>query len=176
MRSRNDPPKITVHPFTVESGNLRSWLDQLDDMIDEDSLIVITSSDPVYGPSHVSSAFHHAFRAIGNGTARAKDPSIEVLRWLTGSRQVSRALKISEMKEDSTLLVMITKPTDSDGLLEVNPDRWDNEEIQGLIPVDPEEKDIWGGSRSRSVLAIGPEVPERELELAVLEKVAFTDL
>ncbi len=186
MRSRSDPGLpgqiVSVHPFRLISGELNFWLRDLSVIFEEDHVFVLTSSSFILGPNHIASAFYHASKAWINSTARAKDPSIEVLRWLTGSKQVRRALEVSAHGETGSYMLLMTMPNDafhnrsSPSLPEVVVEMWEGPRIEGLEPLGPDDPMVWGGPDIRKVLEIEESVEEEFIELAVLEKVASIDL
>jgi tRNA threonylcarbamoyladenosine modification (KEOPS) complex Cgi121 subunit len=182
MRSESDPSEsgsyVTVYPFRVISGDLGSWLESFSLYFERGTILVVTSADCVFGPSHVSSAFFHALKAIENKRPRARDPSIEVLRWLTGSRQVQGALDVSRIKGKGSRMLLMTalKCSMCESPPRVILERWEGPGIEGLEMIEPEDENIWGGPEAGSCLGLGDYAEDGRLELAVLEKVASTDL
>ncbi len=186
MRSRSDPGLpgqiVSVHPFRLISGDLNSWLNAVSEILKEDPIFVIASSSFIHGPNHISSAFYHASKAWIDRTARANVQSIEVLRWLTGSKQVHKALEVSAHGEPGSYLLLMTIPKEAfdtrspPSYPEVIVERWGGPRIEGLEPLDPDDPMVWGGPDIRNVLGIENRIEEEYLELAVLEKVASTDL
>ena len=180
MRSGNDPggSVVAVYPFKAISGDAREWIEVLKSTFEEEMIVVIASAETVFGPSQASSAFYHAMKAIDKGSSRARDSSIEVLRWLTGSRQVQEALETSKSGgKGSPVLVMTFSPHKFvDDLPEVRVCKWDGGLIPGLEAAIPETDDVWGGRRASTILGLDRDLSDEEMELAVLEKVAATDL
>jgi len=164
-------------PFTDEV--LGSLLEHLG----KGQVRVIIDRDSVHGPSHLSSAFMHAARAILSGRSRARDPSMEVLRWLSGSHQLVEGLKKASPGPNSRSILICTAPDDwpmeGDGsvlplikVVEGGPVG-----ITGLVPI-PSGSDVqvWGGMKASKLLEVGSDGTEEQLEMALLELVAFTDL
>lgn len=172
MRSRNDP--VIVHPFRVASGNIDDWIDDIRDHIQKDITIVIANARSVHGPEHLSFAIHHAFRAISRGNNRARDGSIEVLRWLSGSRQVSKALEATSPPCPGGGLIIALIGPDIVVPPGIELKIWDGDRIKGLDPLDPESRPVWGGDSVKEVYGI--EGSGDELRMAVLEMVAMCDL
>ncbi len=172
MRSRNDP--VIVHPFRVRSGSIDDWIECIKDAILEDQTIVIASTRSVHGPEHLAFAIHHAFRAISRGNNRARDASIEVLRWLAGSRQVSKAIEATSPPGPGGDLIIALIGPDIDVPPRIELKIWDGGPIEGLDPIDPEDHPIWGGDSVKELYGI--EVSGDELRMAILEMVAMCDL
>ncbi|MFW3145552.1 MAG: KEOPS complex subunit Cgi121 [Thermoplasmatota archaeon] len=72
--------------------------------------IVVLDPGKLFDPQHLGSALMHAARALLRGQARARDRSIEVLRWLSGAHQVSRGLEVMGPDGDSSQLIMVELP------------------------------------------------------------------
>jgi tRNA threonylcarbamoyladenosine modification (KEOPS) complex Cgi121 subunit len=178
MRSSSEI--VRVYPFIVESGKMENWLESISDILQDDDIAVLATRDAVYNSTHVASAFLHASRAIDRNKARARDPSIEILRWLTGSRQVQRALDLSgSPKAGSVILLMVAEGSYfgnmSSNLPTVLEEKWNGPGIEGLKTLDPESENVFGGNNTAELLGII--VNDRyDMELAVLEMVALTDL
>lgn len=153
------------------------------DSIGGDRVIVIIDRDMVFGPSHLSSGFMHAARAIVRGKSRARDPSIEVLRWLSGSHQLVDGTKRASPGKGTEHILICSAPEgwpkEEDGLAMPTIVREElfNIELDGCETV-PEWTQIplWGGKRSSKLLPYDFQGTEKELEMAILEMVAFTDL
>jgi hypothetical protein len=174
MRSRNENNLVTVYPFRIVSGSLYEWLDSIRALLPEMELPVITASDAVHGPMHLSSAVYHALKARSRGTNRARELSIEVLRWMTGSRQVSAALDLSAPKGiGSMILVAVIEPLPEMAPPEILPILWERGNIEGLEPVDPAGTEIWAGDKVVDHYGIGE---GKDPAKAILEMVAVCDL
>lgn len=55
--------------------------------------ITVVDAGAVCGPGHLAGAVRHAREAAAAGEARARDPRVEVMLYLTGQRQIKNALK-----------------------------------------------------------------------------------
>ena len=99
--------------------------------------------DPVslFDISHISFSLMHAARSLIRKQARARDPALEVIRWLAGTHQISSGMDMMCPSAGSrNILVVILPvdwPEDEDGknvndlsLKDTPP------EIQGLDPVE----------------------------------------
>ena len=57
--------------------------------------IHIVDADVVCGPAHLASALLHARRSHANHRARARDIKVELMMYLSGQRQIDRAIQIA---------------------------------------------------------------------------------
>lgn len=73
----------------------------------------------VYGEKHVLSAVEHAERAFREGTQRSKTFLTEVIMYISGERQASKALKKMRPKSDSGPMVAVLFDIDSPRLEEI---------------------------------------------------------
>jgi KEOPS complex subunit Cgi121 len=55
--------------------------------------IHLLDAHAVCGPAHLASALLHARRAKERGRAHAREPKVELMLYLTGSRQITRAIE-----------------------------------------------------------------------------------
>lgn len=55
--------------------------------------IHLVTAAAVCGPAHLGSALFHARRSRERGRARARDAKVELMLYLTGSRQIARAME-----------------------------------------------------------------------------------
>ncbi len=103
-----------------------------------DRTFVLLDGDSIFGPAHLAAGFMNAGRSIREGRCRAKQPSMEVLRFLGGSRQVSRGAKrVSPGKGAGSVLLAVAPsgwpaqegPTP---LPEIDVRDWDGPEVPGL--------------------------------------------
>ncbi len=54
--------------------------------------VTVVDAAAVCGPAHLAGAVHHARMAAAAGEARARDPQVEVMLYLSGQRQIKNAL------------------------------------------------------------------------------------
>jgi len=54
--------------------------------------ITVVDARAVCGAAHLASAVHHARGAAAAGEARARDPRVEIMLYLSGQRQIEKAL------------------------------------------------------------------------------------
>lgn len=176
--SKNDNAiLIPVFRFKTVSGSFPDWLDSIGNAVDDETIIVLAPEDLIHGVEHLSSAIEHARRSISSGRSRARDPSIEVLRYLTGQRQVSRAIEVTRMDDPGHLIFAILIPAaalyDCGNDSEVRIMSWTGDPLPTLWD---DHAGTWGGEKVRSRLGISNRVKDIELREAVLEMVAMTDL
>ena len=91
----------------------------------------------VYGEKHILSAVMHAERSWDNGTHRAKSFLSEVIMYISGERQVSKALK--KMKPVSNEMVAVLFDIADPGIDEIGMVRDDS-----LIAGTPEKAEAMG--------------------------------
>jgi kinase binding protein CGI-121 len=111
--------EVDIFLFRTSSPPTRGTIETILDSMDPNMVSVIVDRDVVFNQNHISSAIMHAARSILSGKARAKAPALEVIRWLTGSHQVSRGIETANPgKSTSHILVMNIPecwPNESDG-------------------------------------------------------------
>ncbi len=149
-------------------------------------VVTILDRRAVLGPRHLASGYLNAARAMIDGKARARDASLEVLRWVAGSHQVGEALHRAGPGEETTDILIAIAPLDW-------PVGIDREEypifVRSKVLFEIELDDIIDETRSIDSGRFGsPEAPSRlgvvvdddaddlERELSVLEWVATTEL
>jgi tRNA threonylcarbamoyladenosine modification (KEOPS) complex Cgi121 subunit len=175
------PGPVEVFFFKVRGRMDRSGLRRMISLLPGDRVCVLIDRDSAVSEMHLRSAFMHAARSILAGRSRAKDPSMEVLRYVAGSRQVGEGVTIAGPNEGTEVLIIAMAPSgwpvngDGDPLTEL---------IMGdLSTIDHEEEmieivggiDHWGGaSAARRILGADP--AGLDPELAVLERIALADL
>jgi hypothetical protein len=165
-----------VLPFS--DGVLRSLLG----LSKGDRAQVVMDRDSVFGPSHLASAFMHAARSLLAGRSRARDPSMEVLRWLSGSHQLVEGLERASPGPDTEHILICTAPKgwpkvgDGSVLPAVEVIGGGPKDIKGLEPVPEGSMVPWGGAKAARLLGGEFKGNEMDLEMAILELVAFTDL
>ncbi len=87
----------------------------------------------VCGRGHAISAYMHAKREFERGTSVSREFSGEFLRYLTGERQISKAIEKGGIREGSGVIVVSEMPVD-EILMELNLKRDDS-----LIPCSEEK-------------------------------------
>ena len=148
-----------------------------------DRTFVLLDGDSIFGPAHLAAGFMNAGRSIREGRCRAKQPSMEVLRFLGGSRQVSGGAKrVSPGKRAGRVLLAVAPsgwpaqegPTP---LPEIDVRDWDGPEVPGLEGrVVDEPSEIWGGAKAARVFGLKAGISIEEMEAAIIEMVATADL
>ena len=182
MQPRNEPlsskQTLFLDQFMADSGSVGDWL-KIIPVEEDQGPILIFPSRSVYSPTHLISAVTKAWRSVFRKENRAKDASIEVLRWLSGSRQVSTALDI--MRIDPPETVMFARlpaefgKTDPEGMeLSISRELIEFSTDIGLERINGEL--LWAGPDIRSIYPHLSEDEEEILEWSVLEMVALTEL
>ncbi len=149
-------------------------------------VVTIFDRRAVLGPRHLASGYLNAARAMIDGKARARVASLEVLRWVAGSHQVGEALQRVGPGGETTDILIAIAPHDW-------PARIDRNEypifVRSEAPIDVGFDDIvdetgsldperFGSSEapSRIGITLNEGADDNEIELAVLEWVATTEL
>ena len=175
------PGPVEVFFFKVRGRMDRSGLKRIISRLPGDRVCVLIDRDSIVSDMHLRSAFMHAARSILTGRCRAKDPSMEVLRYAAGSRQVGEGVTIAGPNEGTEVLIIAMAPSDwpvngdGDPLPEIivgDPSRIGyDKEMLGTI----EGIDHWGGvSAARRILSV--DMAGLDPELAVLERIALADM
>ena len=95
--------------------------------------LAVANPMAVCGREHVISAYIHAKREFERGTSVSRGFSGEFLRYLTGERQISKAIEKGGIREGSGVIVVSEMPMD-EILMELNLKRDDS-----LIPCSEEK-------------------------------------
>lgn len=69
--------------------------------------LCLFDADAVYSPRHLESAILHAERAFQSGTNSAKTFASEIFLYVTGERQVARALEVAGLKPGLERVVVL---------------------------------------------------------------------
>jgi len=174
MQRKNDhADPIIIDQFRAGSLRVDDWLKDISDN-GTDRFHVIVPSRCVFSSTHILAAVMKASRAFLRKENKARDRSIEVLRWLSGSRQVSTALEILKIEPPEDIFIVSIPVDMSADEPEIEQGRI---EISSNLGLDRLEGDLlWGGDDVRSVYSSLKDIVDAELELAVLEMVALTEL
>jgi len=173
---------IIVHLFRADNGLDDSSIPEVLDMIRSGGPVVLLNRDSVFSDLHLSSAVMQAARSMIAGSGRARDPSIEVLRWVSGSHQVSRAIEMAGAGKRTRFLLAVCLPgkwpsgDDAHDLLPVLAHRWEGELPDGLS--DPGNEPVFGGrvALNRLGLVDPGNIDDVEAEKLILEAVCFSSL
>lgn len=120
----------------------------------------------VFNERHVASAHLHAKRALEEKRDSANSAGAEFLLYLTGQRQVSRAIDLGGIKKDADATIIVVDGERAGTV------------VWGILDKLAWSRDPAGITENRDALAaLGiPAPPDAELEDAVLEKVALVDV
>ncbi|MGA1849042.1 MAG: KEOPS complex subunit Cgi121 [Thermoplasmatota archaeon] len=176
------PREIVLYLFRAEKGLDPKEIDQVLDCVDSPGPVVLVDRDSVFGPLHLSSAVMQAARSIIDGSGRARDPSIEVLRWISGTHQVSKAIETAGAGKDTRSLLAVCLPgewpsiDDARSLLDVVVHPWETDLPRRLSDLGDELP--YGGRRALKKLGIdlSDDVDDREAEMMVLESICSPSL
>lgn len=120
----------------------------------------------VFNERHLASAHLHAKRALEEKRDSANSPGAEFLLYLTGQRQVSRAIELGGIKDDAAATILVADGERAGTV------------IWGILDKLGWSRDPQGiGENHHALGALGiPTPPDDELEDAILEKVALVDV
>ncbi|MFD1570911.1 KEOPS complex subunit Cgi121 [Halorubrum laminariae] len=185
-RSAINPP---TPPYQVRHGtahidDLDAFLDALGEISTETGAVVQAfDADLVVSETHLREATRLAARAIARGEAVARDPSVEVLLYAAGRRQIDRALRLGVTEGEGRVVVLLA---DFGGVSGAERQSADLEaaaagvdEHTSFAPVDPASTLSFDRDRVRELFDIG----DRELDAVdgdiadiVRERVALLDV
>ncbi|MBN1538765.1 MAG: hypothetical protein JW939_01365 [Candidatus Thermoplasmatota archaeon] len=179
MEGKDVTRRVTVYPFKISGITDRSSLLGLLGSMNVNGIPVMMDMDSIFNCLHLSSSIMHAARSIFHNEARAREPSIEVLRWLSGSHQVSRGLGHAGPGNTTEKMLLAVLPADwpmeqdTEGLPEVAEEVWQGVPLTSIIPMDLPVP--YGGIKAlrRLGLDVGQYEDHREMEKAVLEAVCM---
>lgn len=102
---RSDPRTASPDMIVLEVSWGRDTLDREDVeailqgtrkfMANHRILVQYMLPEAVHGEEHLASALLHALRAGAEGRSRTRDPALDVLRFLTGERQIRSAIRMA---------------------------------------------------------------------------------
>lgn len=128
---------------------------------------VIVNADYVTGERHLLSAYEHALRGFGSGSNRTKDVAMETLLYVTGDRQISRALKKAGKIDGAKELAILVTDGDIDTLISA----LGCERDDSLLSLSIEKLDRLGITEAERAT-----VPEDRWGDLALERVALFDV
>lgn len=173
---------ISVHLLTLDEGFDRGKMEGILNIFPKDRIVSIISPRAVYDWFHLIAAYVHAGRNISSGRSRTRDPALEVLRSLSGSRQLGEGLKIASPSRGEKRIIVSLAPKDWPRMYDPrDPPGIDHpfigETPQGMGSVGLEDIDPQlGGLEALRILGIPAAGDPEENRMRVLEKVALTDL
>ncbi|MFO8051334.1 MAG: KEOPS complex subunit Cgi121 [Thermoplasmatota archaeon] len=164
--------------YRLNANYSRSLLNRMIDVIQVKGIPIICDPAAVFDTSHISFALMHASRAILNGRARARDPAMEVMRWLAGAHQISNGSELMAPTPDSLHVLVIVLPAGwpgpDDGTVPIPAIvRGEHPFVHGLQPLS---EPIFGGSEALKTLGLesrnDPDTDRKE----VLEHISSLEL
>jgi KEOPS complex subunit Cgi121 len=130
--------------------------------------IIALDARMVFGAEHMETAIEHAAKAFKSGRNVAKSPGIEIVRYASGERQISKALlKMCARPGSRKIVLLVTGACNpSEVLRELSLKNDEN----ALVP-DPDNLSAFGITDAERASVH----PKKQVEL-VLERVALLDL
>ncbi|MGA1819455.1 MAG: hypothetical protein ACMUHU_00445 [Thermoplasmatota archaeon] len=174
--------KVLVYPFETGADLSRKDIQRIIGRLGTDGLPVLMDLDAIFGSIHLASGIMHAARAIFNDEARAREPSIEVLRWLSGSHQVLQGILSVGPGSGTRRLLLSVLPSDwpakedASVLPDIAEIEWKGVELPQLRPLGVPFN--YGEDSALRALGLDPESfsGHEEKERAVLEVVCLPGL
>ncbi|MGA1793186.1 MAG: KEOPS complex subunit Cgi121 [Thermoplasmatota archaeon] len=173
---------VQVHPFETDTELSGKDIQRIIVGSEVTGLPVLMDLDAIFSRSHLSSGIMHAARSLLNKEARAREPSIEVLRWLSGSHQVSRGIRSAGPGPGTKRLLLAVLPPDwpikedVSALPDITEVRWTGADMDHLRPLAVPAK--YGKDDALRKLGLDPGAfnDNEEKERAVLEMVCLPGL
>lgn len=129
-----------------------------------DGEVIMLKAHRIMGPEHVHSAVYHAMRAFKRGKNFARTMGVETLLYLSGERQISKALNYMGLESGDEEIAIITFGNQGDDL--ISSLGWIRDD--SLLQINEEKKrfmlETMGGSTNIEPLK------------QILEKVALLDI
>jgi len=174
--------KVLVYPFETGADLSKKDIQWIIGSLDVEGMPVLMDLDAIFSSLHLASGIMHAARSIFNKEARAREPSMEVLRWLSGSHQVSQGIKsVGPGKGTERSLMAVLPPdwpTDKDisDLPEVIEKEWAEGDLGTLKALGGPVQ--YGGDDALKAFGLDPAAfsTHEEKESAVLEIVCLPGL
>ena len=181
---------VDLYLYRIDGGYDERYVEMILDASAQRGVVTILDAGSVFSSKHLSSAYMHAARAILRGVNRAREHSLEVVRWAAGSRQVGEGLERCGPSPTTRILLLgITSgdwPSEGDDVDDPEIRSGDPDDldlgIEGLVPLRVMGIEILeehlGGPESLPRLGLDEHrfVSRDDMELAVLENVAFAAL
>ncbi len=79
--------------------------------------VLLADASAVFGRDHLESAVRHAIRARSSGNAVARDLGLETLRYLSGARQVTDAIRAAGLRPGTGAAALVVFEGSVDDLL-----------------------------------------------------------
>jgi KEOPS complex subunit Cgi121 len=130
----------------------------------------IVDADAVCGPAHLASALLHARRSHAQGRARARDPKVELMLYLSGHRQIERAIQVAGLSPRTRAVAFVIEG-------ERGPAQRAATELTASLELAPDLSVLTPGLPKLARLGVLPGSPkDTDLEALALENVAILDL
>ncbi len=160
---------IHILEGTVSIDNVEEFLQKLKKISKETNItIAALDADKLAGEEHVRFAVEKAIRSFENGKNIANDLAKEIMLYASGSRQITKAVKLGIHKgQNKVVLVAVGETPDLSGFDEIRP--------EPVLAYDDSKKEAimeTFGITNEEIEAAGEEkIPE-----LVIERVALLDV
>lgn len=165
---------IKILSGSVNIDNVQDFINKLNGISSVNNVTVqALNADKIAGERHLEFAVNKALRAIKNGSNRAKDTGIEIMRYASGKRQIEDAFSIGVHEgANNVAIVILGRPNNIESALEC---------IKKLVC----EKSLLDYNKAKKDLIVsefnitGPEIDavgEQKIPEIVLERVALVDV
>lgn len=174
--------EVEIFLFSTTARSNGSLVQEILSAMDHNGNVTILDRDSVFSNLHMASAIMHAARSMIRGEARARAQPLEIIRWLTGSHQVSKGLEIAGPCESTSHILVVRIPkdwpqkSDMSELPHIKEEVWKGDIIEGLSPIAaPFELGGETAFEKMGLLLTDGSSPE-EMEKSVLEAVCSLGL
>lgn len=160
---------IYILEGTIFIDNVESFLDKIKKISKEKNITIqVLDADKLAGKEHIKFAVEKAMNSFKTGTNIANDLAKEIMLYASGTRQISKAIRLGIHKgENNIALVAVGEETDLSAFNEIKPkpvleyNESKKEAVMEVFNITDEE-----------IEAVGKEkIPE-----LVLERVALVDV
>lgn len=111
MRYEIAGARLQVSDAQAEVAKAQAWAGQTH------AEVLIADASMVFGRDHLESAVRHAIRARSTGSGVARDLGLETLRYLSGARQVSDAIRVAGLRAGTEAVAVVVFEGSVEGLL-----------------------------------------------------------
>lgn len=174
--------EVEIFLFSVNAGCSGQVVQEILSEMGENGNVTVIDRDSVFNSLHLASAIMHAARSIIRKEARARAEPLEIIRWLTGSHQVSRSMEIAGPGERTDHILVVRVPSgwpisdDVEKLSPITEKVWTGAPLKGLVPVNAPFELGGEAACERMGLILDTDMSWEEKEKAVLEAVCSMGL
>jgi KEOPS complex subunit Cgi121 len=149
---------------------------EIDQLSKQNNVIIqIVNADVIFGKDHIVSAYYHTNRCFENNTNSLDDKSLEFLLYLSGERQISKAIKkvgiTNQVNTFAIIIIPLQKENDCESILAHIVSQFNFVKDDAILAGDKTTLKRFGISEKEIST-----VPEENYADIILEKVALVDI